>query len=689
MATSITENSDGVDGKTEHLDYQVTSLDNSALDDTWTEESLLWIHLYHDLLFAATSRPSRPIIFASSAIVHEAFSDYFKRSLGGPGIDLVRPKTRRSFQLKRNAIVPEKILKVDASLPDTIMGDDSMLIKRITIRPKMLEGYKNLRGTQNLDEELILPGRHAALWNFVNDALCEQHPDLYPPSASRMEAPYRDVSELPRTNSQLETEGDTEQAAPTHSQENPMLTTKTPTPPPQKVAAIPSLLIKFKNIEAHHVDNDDKVAGWQKRSAEEELRMERVHHAADIDQPSPREEASLATSVLVARSTRQKSFTLNRATRRKAAVPTDNQPPAKRSKTAPPAAKKAAAKARIHQPKNPNHPDSVDDYPMEGIVTNSDESASAAMAGDSQVKSSDAEPAQLIEPTPRIKGEEFSNHPTKPDFIIARFKYQLAGDDTEYELVDEIPKQRDSSTTKKQQTKARETYLLPDLKNARINSGKNKGTWIKPANGSSKWTRGGEEWSPTVLIRRFDSQTHEYLSVNTMHSHLNETIDPNNRDWRQRFNKALDQIRQRNDSDYTIKVTKVTWTDEERQALYKSINKWCRKKGVDNFSLEKGKLDLRQLADDINADCSALHQQKGYSRSHDMVRSQIRHAIESTSKNFEGNPIRILANRAQEMKQSVDKGVEFPCKEQFPDEAIPLKGIAKDVEEDAEESETD
>jgi hypothetical protein len=498
----------------------------------------------------------------------------------------------------------------------------------------------------------------------------------------------RDASlqeELPQMEDTLVAESEEEQTAPTQSRENSVPTEKGPSFSPRKDPAILSLIVKFKNVGIHRAAIDDKATDLQKRSGEEEVSMERTQDAASIGQGPIQYVRPHTTSVPVARCIRQTSSTSSRATPRKASTSSDDQRPAERSKTSPPVAKKAASKAPIHKLRSSRHPDSIDDDPVEGIVIEGDKSTSATTAVKSHIKSSTAELSELILPTRQIDGEEFSEHPTKRNIVIARFKYKLAGDDTEYEQIDEIPKQRVVSITKKRKVNTRETYLLPDPNVARVDPGKNKGTWEEPKNGSANWTRGSDKWSPTASIRKFDSQTHDYLSYNTLISHLDETIDPNDQGWRQAFNKALDKIRQRHASDYELKVTKLPWAVEECQALYKSINRWCSAKGVDKFSLGTGELDLRLFAADINTDCSALHHRKGSSRTQDMVRSQIRNAINSKSAKYENDPIRVLARRAREMKKSMEEGVNYPREEHFPDEAIPLEDFAEDVEVDREE----
>jgi hypothetical protein len=675
----------------DHSNSQLNSPCKSASDHSWSDDAVLWIHLYHDLLYAAICTPSSPVVTTSSTIAHEFFIEFFESipETNGTSKEVVRAKTQHEFRSKRNALVSDKVSKIFTSLVYRTKKTDCTMIRRITITPSMLDEYKKLRGTQNLYEELASPDQHVELWAFVNGALREEYPDLYPRSTSSIKA-CEEASEPPHSDRQVVASHEHAQTAFVQDQESLMpIVDPRMTPDLKSGPAVPGLLITFKNVELNRTATDDEAGGWHKRSPGKVMNVERMYRATDIGQPFSQESSHREPSI-AARSTRQTSSTLSGTVRRKASTPSNDQPPAKRLKTAEPTTSKATAKVKIRKPWKITRINSIDSDPMEDVVHGKEfasvtavpNMATVAAAGISRKKSSTGKSPKLISPTPKIPNEMFPDDPQDSNAVIARYRYKLFGYD-EVELADKISKHR--SASKDQQTEGRKVYLEPDPTSLRLDPRKAKGTWKEPAKGSSKWTREDEEWEPTVLIRTFDVETQEYLSGHTMISHFVKAFDPNNRAWRQKYNKALDQIRRRDDPNYKLKVTRFSWADEERQALYRAINKWCKVKGVDKFCLESGVLDMRQMAEDINSECLILHQKREHTRSHDMVRSQIRNAIGNGSENFKNHPIKVLAARALKLKHSIASGMKISREERFPDEAIPLENVRDDEDEHLEE----
>jgi hypothetical protein len=148
--------------------------------DGWSTASLLWIYLYHDLLFAAVSTNSNISVVTHNSVTYTRFVRYFEQNADiyvqahdATSID------EENFLRKRNDLVPAKLFKIDDKLNHSTKKENIRLVADLTITPHLLEEYKKLRGGQDLEQEIARPERHVALWKFLNDTLEKEHPWLY------------------------------------------------------------------------------------------------------------------------------------------------------------------------------------------------------------------------------------------------------------------------------------------------------------------------------------------------------------------------------------------------------------------------------------------------------------------------------------------------------------------------------
>ncbi|KAI4698705.1 hypothetical protein J4E81_005316 [Alternaria sp. BMP 2799] len=116
------------------------------------------------------------------------------------------------------------------------------------------------------------------------------------------------------------------------------------------------------------------------------------------------------------------------------------------------------------------------------------------------------------------------------------------------------------------------------------------------------------------------------------------------------------------------------WTEMERHALWRAINRWCKDNGVDQF--ESGNIGIstcQTFADEIKADCTTRGTES--ERSVESVQSQVKDAMRR-AKTVANKPITELALRAKAMKKKLnEKGVDSVSKsERFPKAAIDIPG---------------
>ncbi|CAN9317068.1 unnamed protein product [Alternaria alternata] len=115
------------------------------------------------------------------------------------------------------------------------------------------------------------------------------------------------------------------------------------------------------------------------------------------------------------------------------------------------------------------------------------------------------------------------------------------------------------------------------------------------------------------------------------------------------------------------------WTDAERHALWRCINAWCKKHGVDKFEAKNLDTDtLQNFANSINA--MRASRDEGSDRTPETVQGQVRDAIRRDV-SVANRPIFDLGERAKKMAEDIRNNRVIPDSVRYPDEAIDMSGI--------------
>jgi hypothetical protein len=267
--------------------------------------------------------------------------------------------------------------------------------------------------------------------------------------------------------------------------------------------------------------------------------------------------------------------------------------------------------------------------------------------------------------------ETLSLHPTDSTKLIARFRVELPhAPGTYYEQIDEIPVRDETASSPAKPG----FYFIRDLTNAKIpqrrranKKNNHQGDrWTRQASGEI-WTRPGldgkeiEVWEPIVVFRRFNATTQKYEQIYINLSKL-KNVDPNDKMYQYAYNKWIDQIRRRRDGTYVQVVNKDHWTHAERRALYAAINAFVRKAGLRNFGFGS---DVTMNQKDIQVMTDAVNTVGGKNRHVDAVRGQI-----SSAHLRKNKAIYDLLQRAQVLRDRLDRDEIVPRKERYPQEAI-------------------
>jgi hypothetical protein len=273
----------------------------------------------------------------------------------------------------------------------------------------------------------------------------------------------------------------------------------------------------------------------------------------------------------------------------------------------------------------------------------------------------------------RHECETLTLHPTDPTKLIARFRIENPyTPGTYYEQIDEID-ELDTTVTSPVDPKF---YFSPRLEESKVphSDRANKhnnwqpALWTRQPN-SVVWTRPGRQggpldhWQPISVFRRFNLTTNKYEDIHVSLKKL-ENINPNDKPFANAYNKWLDQIKRRRDSEYTKIVSKDHWSPEERRALYIAINVVVRTIGLDAFTssgVRMFKADMQSIADAVNA-------VGGLNRRPDAVRSQI-----NSSHATKNKPIFDLMAVGDAMRDRLGREEDVPHGERYPDEAIPTR----------------
>ncbi|KAH3984970.1 hypothetical protein HBH98_042980 [Parastagonospora nodorum] len=162
---------------------QPHTLDEDMIEFAWSERALLWIQLYHDLLFAAASTPAGPTVVVVDTVAFRDFTDALENEPTAVS-DITRD--RNEFKEKKNHMVSAKRSAIKALSNRNNAEDDPLLITHVRITPDMLDRYGALRGDSKPEEDITQPDQDAELWKFLNHSVLEEYPKLYSmPSASQ------------------------------------------------------------------------------------------------------------------------------------------------------------------------------------------------------------------------------------------------------------------------------------------------------------------------------------------------------------------------------------------------------------------------------------------------------------------------------------------------------------------------
>ncbi|KAF2853069.1 hypothetical protein T440DRAFT_515799 [Plenodomus tracheiphilus IPT5] len=174
------------------------------------------------------------------------------------------------------------------------------------------------------------------------------------------------------------------------------------------------------------------------------------------------------------------------------------------------------------------------------------------------------------------------------------------------------------------------------------------------------WKRAdGRTWTCLLIARRLAFESDRYVQVHVLTLDLIATIDPNNVEWKKKYNKFWRQVVRRYSG--VNLVTRDHWTAEEKNVVYEYLNDWCFVKGVDAFrdnclsAAEKTELTVK-----VNA-VRNCNRQKESIRS--FIHNQIKH-------NKYG--ISALCDKAAELRERIEREENVEKGERHPINFIAL-----------------
>jgi hypothetical protein len=261
--------------------------------------------------------------------------------------------------------------------------------------------------------------------------------------------------------------------------------------------------------------------------------------------------------------------------------------------------------------------------------------------------------------------EKFAAHDTDPSKIEATFRIKMPDGSGWFIQKDVIPEQRASADEDLYEAGA--SIFFPDLDSRKVpKKDKEKKSdvvvrWNKV--GEHRWERTfkgkHETFTPSIALRRFNARTHAYEHIHVGTSKL-KNIDPNDKTWKDAYNKWIDQISRRSNADYQKKKTRDHWTVGEICAMYTAINAFVHENGIDAYDA-MSTADLTTITDAINA-------AGGKGRGLDALRGQITSAHESKN-----HTMWYLRENARDFRLMIEGGGEVTDEERFPEHIIPLE----------------
>jgi hypothetical protein len=263
-----------------------------------------------------------------------------------------------------------------------------------------------------------------------------------------------------------------------------------------------------------------------------------------------------------------------------------------------------------------------------------------------------------------ISKETFEPHDIDHTKIVATFKMQMPDGKGWFIQKDVIPEKRDSAEEDVYGTK--DSIFFPDLESCKVpKKDKEKKSdivvrWNKVEENCWKRTFKDkhEVFTPTIALRRFNARTHEYEHIHIGLSKLKD-IDPNNKKWKDAYNKWIDQISRRSNAAYQKKKSRDHWTIPEICAMYTGINNFIYKNGIDAYDTVTT-ADLTTIVDAVNVI-------GGKNRGLDALRGQITSAHETKNKTMA-----YLRENSRDFRLLIEGGGIVSDGERYPERIIPL-----------------
>ncbi|KAI4658282.1 uncharacterized protein J4E79_007264 [Alternaria viburni] len=248
--------------------------------------------------------------------------------------------------------------------------------------------------------------------------------------------------------------------------------------------------------------------------------------------------------------------------------------------------------------------------------------------------------------------ETFAPHDTDPTKIEATFKIQMPDGKSWFTQKNVIPEKRESAD--RDLYEADDCIFFPDLESCKVpkkdKEKKNNPVveWNKIS--ENRWERTfkgiHEVFTPSIALRRFNARTRAYEHVHVGQSKLTN-IDPNDKKWKDAYNKWIDQISRRSNAAYEKKKNRDHWTVPEICAMYTGINDFVHTKGFDAYDTITT-ADLAKIVEAIN-------KAGGKNRGLDALRGQITSAHETKNKTMA-----YLRENARDFRLLVEGGGVFP-----------------------------
>ena len=260
--------------------------------------------------------------------------------------------------------------------------------------------------------------------------------------------------------------------------------------------------------------------------------------------------------------------------------------------------------------------------------------------------------------------ETFAPHDTDPTKIEATFKIQMPDGKSWFIQKNIIPEKRESAD--RDLYEADDSIFFPDLESCKVpkkdKEKKNNPVveWNKVS--ENRWERTfkgiNEVFTPSIALRRFNARTRAYEHVHVGQSKLTN-IDPNDKKWKDAYNKWIDQISRRSNAAYEKKKNRDHWIVPEICAMYAGINDFVHTKGLDAY-------DTITTAD-LSKIVEAINKAGGKNRGLDALRGQITSAHETKNKTMA-----YLREHARDFRLLVESGGVVSNEERYPKDMIPL-----------------